>query len=93
MKLMLSEAVRETTAALTLLDSMALERLALRVRGARAGEVEIAREPVAAIEAGQRKLRSVLNATRENLRVLERVKSRRLESSRMESSSLTSSGM
>jgi hypothetical protein len=77
MKLILSEAVRETTAALTLLDSAALERLARRMYGALAGEVEVPWEPVEAIRASQRRLSSVLSVTRENLRVLERLESRK----------------
>ncbi len=80
-KVRLTDALREVTAALTLLDAEALERLSTRLTalasgvaaGATGVDAVIEREPVEVILARQRVLASVLAATAENLKVLERI--------------------
>ncbi len=80
-RIRLTDTLREATAALTLLDAEALERLSRRLTaivggvatGATGLEQVVEREPVEAILARQRVLASVLAATSANLQVLERM--------------------
>lgn len=72
-KLLLSDTLRQTTAALAQLDTAALERLLERLDAVQAGTLEVEPEPVAAIRANHELLGSVLTATRRNMTVLERL--------------------
>lgn len=80
-KVRLTDTLCEATAALTLLDAEALERLSARLTaiasgisaGATGVDAVVEREPVETILARQRVLASVLAATAENLKVIERI--------------------
>jgi hypothetical protein len=72
-KLLLSDTLRQTTAALARLDTTALERLLTRLDAAQAGTLEVEPEPVAAIRANHQLLGAVLESTRKNMTVLERL--------------------
>jgi hypothetical protein len=72
-KLLLSDTLRQTTAALAQLDTARLERLLERLEAVQAGTLELEPEPVAAIRANHRLLGSVLAATKKNMTVLQRL--------------------
>ena len=76
-KLLLSDALQQTTAALSHLDTAALERLLARLDAVQAGTLELEREPVEAIRASHQLLGSVLAATQKNMKVLERLRERK----------------
>jgi hypothetical protein len=75
-KLLLSETLRQATAALSVLDTATLERLIARLGAVQAGALEMEREPEEAIRDTRRLLRSVLAATKKNMQVLERLDER-----------------
>ena len=72
-KLLLSDALQQTTAALSKLDTAALQRLVERLDAVQAGALELQREPVEAIRASHKLLGSVLAVTEKNMKVLERL--------------------
>jgi hypothetical protein len=76
-KLLLSDALQQTTEALSQLDTAALERLVARLDAVQSGTLELQREPVEAIRASHRLLGSVLAATEKNMKVLERLRQRK----------------
>jgi hypothetical protein len=76
-KLLLSDALQQTTAALSKLDTAALQRLVERLDAVQAGALELQREPVEAIRASHKLLGSVLAATEKNMKVLERLRQRK----------------
>jgi hypothetical protein len=76
-KLLLSDALRQTTVALSQLDTAALQRLLERLDAVQSGTLELQREPVEAIRASHQLLGSVLAATQKNMKVLERLRERK----------------
>jgi hypothetical protein len=76
-KLLLSDALQQTTAALSKLDTAALQRLVERLDAVQAGALELQREPVEAIRASHKLLGSVLAVTEKNMKVLERLRQRK----------------
>jgi hypothetical protein len=76
-KLLLSDALQQTTAALSQLDTAALQRLLERLDAVQSGTLELQREPVEAIRASHQLLGSVLAATEKNMKVLERLRHRK----------------
>jgi hypothetical protein len=77
-RLRLSEASRQTAAALAVFDGLALEELLAQLHDADAGRVAIEREPVEAIRARQRVLAEVLTATEQNIGLLRRLRERKV---------------
>jgi len=76
-KLLLSDALQQTTAALSKLDTAALQRLVERLDAVQAGALELHREPVEAIRASHQLLGSVLAATEKNMKILDRLRQRK----------------
>ncbi|HEX4652531.1 MAG TPA: hypothetical protein VH250_13600 [Granulicella sp.] len=75
-KLLLSDVLQQTTAALSQLDTAALERLVARLDAVQAGAIELQREPVEAIRASHTLLGSVLAVTEKNMQILDRLRQR-----------------
>jgi hypothetical protein len=76
-KLLLSDALRQTTAALSQLDTAALQRLVERLDAVRSGVLALQHEPVEAIRASHKLLGSVLAVTEKNMKVLDRLRQRK----------------
>jgi hypothetical protein len=76
-KLLLSDALRQTTAALSQLDTAALQRLVERLDAVRSGTLALQHEPVEAIRASHKLLGSVLAVTEKNMKVLDCLRQRK----------------
>jgi len=70
-RLLLSETLQQTTAALSQLDSATLRRLLDRLEAVQAGTLELEREPIAAVRTQHQVLGSVLALTARNIQVQE----------------------
>jgi len=75
-RLYLSDTLKQTTEALTQLDTAAIERLLVQLKGVGSGAIEVAPEPTASIVRNHKLLASVLSVTERNLSVLDRLHAR-----------------
>lgn len=71
-RLYLSETLKQTTEALTQLDTEAIERLLVQLKAVGSGAVEVGPESTEAIVESHKLLAAVLTVTEKNLRVLDR---------------------
>jgi hypothetical protein len=76
-KLLLSEMLRQTTTALSQLDTVALQRMVERLDAVQSGAVALQHEPIETIRASHTLLGSVLAVTEKNKNVLERLRQRK----------------
>jgi hypothetical protein len=75
-RLLLSETLQQTTAALSRLDSATLRRLLERLDAVQAGTLELEREPVAAVRTQHQVLAALLALTDRNIQVQQRSQER-----------------
>jgi hypothetical protein len=76
-KLLLSDVLQQTTAALSQLDTAALKHLVERLDAVRAGALELQREPIETVRATHKLLASVLAVTEKNMTLLDRLRQRK----------------
>jgi len=75
-RLYLSDTLKQTTDALTQLDTAAIERLLVQLKGVGSGAIEVAPESTESIVRSHKLLASVLSVTERNLSVLDRLHTR-----------------